>query len=535
MKCTYCKEPASRGVIWADGRGRIPVCEKHLDKAVDIIENRNNDAVDEIQTIESRALAVVTLIEAGKSKKSKQKKKAVRNQQRKDSQKLEPDKYRKKWGRCPHGYHVEDEKCVKTEEITGPAEKRQERKKDAKQKGKKLVESPPTKGDEPRDIKKPKVKAPTKIKKPPKPATPTPSGPKPKELTPEQTEKQQQTKERLKEKREKGLAPPSVDTRERAKERRLGRQETKRKQAQTPEQRRSDALNNMAKKDPAKYRETVDKLRQEGVLPDPKTARMMISVENPDDVPEEIKKDPKKLKQFVRQHVEQRQHEERIRDARIKHLEQNINNRVKMMEDGKVPKDVPWLKFLSNTEKQFGRPIPHKEEAVKQLQKGWDKLKATNKRSAPEPNRWAYKLKKWAATLIRPIQKFRRSGSTAMTIARFQMVLDEVSEGLEARKATKLAAYVDVVTARIVADNQRRQTVALLDAASEYLDATGNGALAAKIDKVAFPLADELPTPTKVKPGDLDFELQTGDYGENLRFPPYDKARPKTKGDEGED
>lgn len=121
-----------------------------------------------------------------------------------------------------------------------------------------------------------------------------------------------------------------------------------------------------------------------------------------------------------------------------------------------------------------------------------------------------------------------------MTIARFQMVLDEVSEGLEARKATRLAAQVDIVTARIVADNQKLQAVALLDAASEYLEATGNGALAAKLDKVAFPMVDKLPTPPKVKPGE-DFELQTGDYSENLRFPPYDKVRKKTKGDEGKD
>jgi len=483
-------------------------------------------------TSESRALAVVTFIEAGRSRKTKNKKKATRNEQRHDSQKLEPDKYRKKWGRCPHGYHVEDDKCVKTEEVQGPADKREERKKDAKQQGKELVESPPTKGDEPRDIKKPKVKDPAQIKKPPKPSKPTPSGPKPKELTPEQQTKQEQTKERLKEKRDDGLAPPSVDTREKAKERRLARQETKRKQALTPEQRRGEALTKMATEDPAKYRQTVDKLRQKGVLPDPKTARMMISVENPDDIPDKIKKDPKKLKQFVRQHVQQRQHEERIRDARIKHLKHNIDNRVKMMEDGKIPKDVPWLKFLSDTEKQFGRPIPHKEEAVKQLQKGWDKAK-TQPNSGPEPNRWIYKLKNWAAKLIRPLPKFR-SRSTAMTIARFQMVLDEVSEGLEARKATRLAAQVDIVTARIVADNQKLQAVALLDAASEYLEATGNGALAAKLDKVAFPMVDKLPTPPKVKPGE-DFELQTGDYSENLRFPPYDKVRKKTKGDEGKD
>ena len=75
MKCKYCKEDATRGVIWADGRARIPVCDDHVDKAVDVVENRNGDEVVEVKPIESRALAVVTFVEAGKSRRKKAKKK----------------------------------------------------------------------------------------------------------------------------------------------------------------------------------------------------------------------------------------------------------------------------------------------------------------------------------------------------------------------------------------------------------------------------------------------------------------------------
>ncbi len=50
-----------------------------------------------------------------------------------------------------------------------------------------------------------------------------------------------------------------------------------------------------------------------------------------------------------------------------------------------------------------------------------------------------------------------------------------------------------------------------------------------------YPEADELTDAPKTKAWDPDWEHQTGDYGSNLGVPPYDKPRPKTKGDEGEE
>lgn len=48
-----------------------------------------------------------------------------------------------------------------------------------------------------------------------------------------------------------------------------------------------------------------------------------------------------------------------------------------------------------------------------------------------------------------------------------------------------------------------------------------------------YPEADSLPPNPEGSEWDEDWELKTGDYGGNLRVPPYDKPRPRTKGDEG--
>ena len=47
MKCKYCKEPATNGVIWADGRARIAVCDVHLSRAKKKVAS-NNDQVDKV-------------------------------------------------------------------------------------------------------------------------------------------------------------------------------------------------------------------------------------------------------------------------------------------------------------------------------------------------------------------------------------------------------------------------------------------------------------------------------------------------------
>lgn len=51
QKCEYCKQPATKAYIWADGRAYIPVCKKHEQKAKSDIVDKNNDAVTEVRDI----------------------------------------------------------------------------------------------------------------------------------------------------------------------------------------------------------------------------------------------------------------------------------------------------------------------------------------------------------------------------------------------------------------------------------------------------------------------------------------------------
>jgi len=37
-KCKYCKEPATKGIMWAEGMGRVPCCDKHLEEGLAAIK-----------------------------------------------------------------------------------------------------------------------------------------------------------------------------------------------------------------------------------------------------------------------------------------------------------------------------------------------------------------------------------------------------------------------------------------------------------------------------------------------------------------
>ena len=49
QKCKYCKEQATKEVIWADGRAYVPVCDKHEEKAIKVIIVDNHDEVLKIR------------------------------------------------------------------------------------------------------------------------------------------------------------------------------------------------------------------------------------------------------------------------------------------------------------------------------------------------------------------------------------------------------------------------------------------------------------------------------------------------------
>jgi len=51
QKCSYCKNPATKGYIWADGRAYIPVCEDHRNKVKKQIEKINDDEVMAVRDI----------------------------------------------------------------------------------------------------------------------------------------------------------------------------------------------------------------------------------------------------------------------------------------------------------------------------------------------------------------------------------------------------------------------------------------------------------------------------------------------------
>ena len=41
--CKMCSHPATQQVVWADGRGFIPVCDDHLDDAKALIKKRGDE------------------------------------------------------------------------------------------------------------------------------------------------------------------------------------------------------------------------------------------------------------------------------------------------------------------------------------------------------------------------------------------------------------------------------------------------------------------------------------------------------------
>ena len=82
-----------------------------------------------------------------------------------------------------------------------------------------------------------------------------------------------------------------------------------------------------------------------------------------------------------------------------------------------------------------------------------------------------------------------------MKVAKVQVVLDVIAQELEKRKATTLATLVDA-------------------------EASG------------LPEADQMPDVPKAEPFENDWRFGTSDMGEDLGVPPYDKVRPKVKGDE---
>lgn len=46
QKCKYCKNPAVKSLIWADGRAYIPVCSQHETTARETVKDQNDSVCD---------------------------------------------------------------------------------------------------------------------------------------------------------------------------------------------------------------------------------------------------------------------------------------------------------------------------------------------------------------------------------------------------------------------------------------------------------------------------------------------------------
>jgi 8-oxo-dGTP pyrophosphatase MutT (NUDIX family)/GNAT superfamily N-acetyltransferase len=55
QQCNWCKQPATKSMLWAEGMGYIPTCDKHEAKTRDHIENTNDDEVVAIHQIKQGA------------------------------------------------------------------------------------------------------------------------------------------------------------------------------------------------------------------------------------------------------------------------------------------------------------------------------------------------------------------------------------------------------------------------------------------------------------------------------------------------
>lgn len=56
QKCKWCKNPAIKSYVWAEGRAYIPTCEKHEDKTRKQIEIKNKDSVTTIREIPQKKI-----------------------------------------------------------------------------------------------------------------------------------------------------------------------------------------------------------------------------------------------------------------------------------------------------------------------------------------------------------------------------------------------------------------------------------------------------------------------------------------------
>ena len=335
------------------------------------------------------------LAEAAKGGKRLRKKKAKQaEEKKKDSQELKPDEYQKKHGKCPSGYNFIDDKC---QPIEPSKEAPKEETKPAPQETKPEPEKAPEKKPAP-DTEQPPAKKEEKPKplKPKKPSLdddddddddddlydfgmPTQQ----KKDIPRPTEEELRTGELG---FEAGIDPETgKDTRVPTK--------------------RQKALDNLAQLDWKAYQGEAQRLRDSGELPDIETAKKLAKIKNFKDLPDDVKKDKKKLDEIIQKQELEAVHERRVLHKQMEYLENFDRLKRLAGERGEKPPVLNVTKMMRDIEVQDEST---KEKAAVWVENNQDEFVETVvKRSGVDPGSRRYSILKWFENLVGPTKPLR--------------------------------------------------------------------------------------------------------------------------------
>lgn len=392
--------------------------------------------------------------------------------------KLKPDAYREKHGKCPRGFQF-DRKAGKCIPKGGAPDDQPE-------------DAPEQELDQPEE-------APPKKRK--------------QKLTP----KQKALKKKLKEKQQKKQAPQKEkeqQQRETKKESQKLMRDLRRKDL--PVEKKNELLTQLSDKNWNAYRQEVDRMRESGELPDEETAEMMVKIKGFDDLPDDVKNDKEKLREVLTQQQGQREHEKRVIQEQMKFLQHFDDQNELAVERGDEPQPLNIVQMMTKINHDLGRELETTPEEVADAVKGnEDLLLQSLVRRAPKPGSKGSRLKKWFEKITQPLPD-----------------LSPVWDRLGAR-----SSFEGDVMSKQRRVKAVRRAQALLDTVADTLEQRGSIKLARLVDAEAsgLPEADKLPDGEKAKKWDEDWTQQTADYREDLGYPPYNKVRPKVKGDDAAD
>ncbi len=271
-----------------------------------------------------------------------------------------------------------------------------------------------------------------------------------------------------------------------------------------------DQIAKNASKDPEAYKQWADQMRKEGKLPPLEVAEKLVKIKNISELKKkypDLESKPKMIDRIIKMQENQAKMEESLLKERKRYLENFKKATEKAQKLGKEPPKLNLLKFMQDTEGLMGRSLlsdPADYKTAEELSKP-GQLQRAFRGGATDPGSSGYKFHKWLDKILKPIptwKPFAQSSTEDPMKRNIIATLDRVAEKLEQRGAKRLAASVDKTSHRIQAGD------------------------------TDFPEPDEMSDAPKAQPFENDWRLGTSDMGEDLGYPPYDKPRPRVKGDE---